>query len=167
MRFSRPTGGVALAALLALPAGAQPAVEASAVAVGSPARTVALGGTRSLAVADTLLPVLDDDGQPISEATIAAVARPKGTVRSVLYPLLWGITGMTLMSATPGFERECSSYEPCSDRERFYKSTALTFGFVAGAVLGYALPAAGEVTRLEAVQRIRDARRKAREERNP
>lgn len=141
--------GVTIAILLALPAGAQPTIERSATAMAS-----------------APLPVLDDYGEPITEEAIAAAVRPKGKTRKLLYPLLGILAGMSLMDGSPGMYRDCSIYEPCSDKDRFYQTFGFAFGAVAGGLLGYAIPA-GEVTRLEAVQRIRAARRQAREGQDP
>ena len=122
----------------------------------------------AVAARDEPLPVLDDDGVVIPEPFIEAAMRPplNGFMRFLARTTM-GIAAATFLASrfdTPG--RDCSIYEPCSDREKMQKSASPWFGFAIGVMASYAVISTG-YDRLEAVERIRAERRRAKASSTP
>jgi hypothetical protein len=108
---------------------------------------------------DSLLPILDDAGQVITEDEIRA-AMNDGNGRRLLYSSLGALIGMlVLYNAVPGnVDADCSIYEPCSDREQFYRDWSLGVGAIAGGLILGMAPEYGR-DRYKAVEHIRAIRR--------
>jgi hypothetical protein len=133
-----------LAALVSLPAsaGAQ--------------RDAAIGITAT----DSLAPlsVLDDFGDMIPESLIQSHMR-HGGVRWYMQPFGFLAGGVVAYAGLPHGKssNSCSIYDPCSDREKFYRGSSFWVGGVIGALLlNAAVPG---TTRFQAIERIRQERR--------
>lgn len=150
----------ALMLLLPAPAMAQPLAAHTSTGIRNAVPSTTSGSTGARTSADSLLPVLDDDGVVIPEELIRATMRRPGAVRGFAYPVLLGLLGASLASGLEGSSRVCDIYQPCSDRDKFHKHVGPFAFMAAGVALSFALPT-GEVTRLQAIQRIRAARNAA------
>lgn len=118
------------------------------------------GVTRPVPVGVDLTPlaVVDDAGNPISEREIRRHVR-RGGLRWFLQPLAFtaGAIGFYLAVPKAPPDQDCSEYEPCTDREKFYSSTSgIVGGFIGMFLLNAAAPV---VDRVEAVARVRAERR--------
>jgi hypothetical protein len=113
----------------------------------------------SYQVSDSLLPVLDDFGIVIPERLIRVRVRPRKGMRVGL-GLVGAVAGALIGTAlsTPEGNPDCSIYEPCSDREKFYQGTLPVFGFLLGFFLTAVIPDYG-TDRFEAIEKIRAERR--------
>ena len=122
-----------------------------------PQRTASIGATQDVP-SKTPLQILDNSGLPITEAQIQRRMQPPKS-RWVAYPLGFLIGGFILYAATPKgpSEDHCSIYEPCSDREEFFRSSSFIAGGMIGLIFGGAL-AANKVDRFEAIEMIRNER---------
>ena len=122
-----------------------------------PQRTASIGATQDVP-STTPLQILDNSGQPITEAQIQRKMRPS-RARWVAYPLGFLIGGFIVYSAAPKgpSEDDCSIYEPCSKREEFYRRSSFIVGGVIGMIAGGAL-SANKVDRFEAIEIIRQER---------
>ncbi len=118
------------------------------------------GVTRPVSVGAELTPlaVVDDSGIPITEREIRRYVR-KGGLRWFLQPVAFaaGAIGFYLAVPKAPQNRDCTEYEPCTDREKFYSSTSGIVGGVIGVLLLNA--AAPTVDRVEAIARVRAERR--------
>jgi hypothetical protein len=110
---------------------------------------------------DSLLPILDDAGQVITEDDIRA-AMSDGGGRRLMYTTLGALIGaLVLYNAVPGnLDADCSVYEPCTEREEFYRDWSVVVGGVTGALITGMAPEYGR-DRFEAVEYIRALRRGA------
>lgn len=137
---------IALIAAVALPSCAHPQ------------RTASIGATHDIR-SGTPLQILDNFGLPITESQIQRKMQP-ARARWAAIPLGFLIGGFLVYSAAPrgSSEDNCSIYEPCSDREKFYRSSAFFAGGVMGMLFGGAA-AANKVDRFEAIDMIRQERR--------
>ena len=134
---------LALTVPFALANAQQPTVEATAVAVRA-----------------ERLPVLDDDGNVISEDAIQQLMRPpKWQIRRPLVGALVGLVMFTLANQPAG-NADCSVYNPCTPREEWRQSGAPLIGLIVGTMLGFATPD-GRIDRWRAVEMIREERRNA------
>lgn len=108
------------------------------------------------------LQILDDFGQPITESQIRRKMKPS-RARWAAYPLGFLVGAFVVGAGAPrGPSKDnCSVYEPCSDREKFYRSSSVIAGGMIGLILGGAA-AAGGTDRFEAIDKIRLERRGAR-----
>ena len=142
-------GSIALLGALAFPSCAHPQ------------RTATVGATHDVPSA-TPLQILDDSGKPITESQIRRKMRPSRS-RWVAYPMGFIIGGLIVGVAAPrGPSKDnCSIYEPCSDREKFYRSTSILAGGIIGMIFGGAV-VAKKVDRIEAIDMIRQERRSTR-----
>lgn len=119
------------------------------------------GVTRQISTSgeSTPLAILDDSGVPISEKEIRRHMRKSG-LRWFVQPVAFaaGALGFYLAVPKPS-NQDCSEYEPCTDREKFYSSTSgIVGGFIGVLLLNAAAPT---IDRVEAVARIRAERRRA------
>ncbi|MGK2963593.1 MAG: hypothetical protein ACSLFK_15850 [Gemmatimonadaceae bacterium] len=106
---------------------------------------------------DSLLPVLDDAGNSISESAIKSKMRRFGAPWW-LNPPAFVAGGLSLLVATySGGDNDCSVYEPCTDREKFLRRSSFSVGGVLGVVLVNAIFPG--VNRVAAVEKIRAERR--------
>lgn len=121
----------------------QPTVEASAVAMRAQP-----------------LPVLDHDGQVISEDLIRATMRDRGG-RRVLYVLVSAIAGSAVFAALTRPDHDCSIYDPCTPQEKYYRDHAPLVGLFVGSLVGAMIPNYS-VDRARAVEILRERRRAAR-----
>ena len=116
---------------------------------------VAVGSTPA---AQEPLPLLDDFGTPITEAEIKRYQK-RNKAKWYLQPfgLIAGAAlGYGAVPKGPS-EDNCSIYDPCSDREKFYRSSGALVGGVVGILL---MNAAGPgLDRYQAIQVIREERR--------
>ena len=79
--------------------------------------------------------------------------------RWAYYPLGFLIGGAIVYTAAPkgDSQNDCSIYEPCSEREEFYRRSSFIIGGVIGMIFGGAL-ATNKVDRFEAIDIIRQER---------
>jgi hypothetical protein len=150
-RLDPPKGGTVRILLLALFA-ALAAVPATADAQ----RPVTVGVTANDSLAP--LPVVDDFGDMIPEPLIQSHMR-HGRVRWYMQPVGFIAGGLVAYAGLPHGKSNdnCSIYDPCSDREKFYRESSFWVGGLIGSLL---LNAAGPgTTRLQAIERIREERR--------
>ena len=113
--------------------------------------------------ADSLLPVLDDYGQPIPEDLIRATMRSASTghkVRMRLGGAVLGALAFALIHPRPKDGADCSIYQPCTDQEKFYKDFTWLLGAGVGFTVGWGLET-DDVTRWQAVEILRARRREA------
>lgn len=104
------------------------------------------------------LPVLDDFGDMIPESMIQKHMR-HGSIRWYMQPFGFIAGGIVAYSAFPHGKSNdnCSIYDPCSDREKFYRGSSFWIGGVIGTLI---LNAAGAGTsRIQAIEQIRAERR--------
>jgi hypothetical protein len=116
----------------------------------------------AVALRYTPLPVYDDFGLVIPEDLIRATLRDGGRQRRInlVISTLAGAALFALLSPDPLNGADCSIYDPCTPRERYYKDHAAVWGLGVGFIVGFALPD-GSVDRWEAVERLRAQRRAA------
>ena len=108
---------------------------------------------------DSLLPVLDNFGAVIPERFILSRVK-SGTGARIGVGLLGAAAGVLIGRALsiPGGNPDCSKYEPCSDREKYYKATLPGLGLLVGFLLTAVVPDYG-TDRFEAIEKIRAERR--------
>lgn len=105
------------------------------------------------------LQVLDDYGVPITEQDIKRY-QGKGGARWFMQPIAFIAGAAALYAAVPkgSSEDNCSIYDPCSDREKFYRSSSAITGGILGVLI---FNAAGPgLTRWQAIQKVREERRR-------
>jgi len=119
---------------------------------------VALSAAQPPQAAQDPLPVLDDFGVPITEKEIRRY-QGSGGARWFHQPLAFIIGAAALYAAVPkGTSTEnCSIYDPCSDREKFYRSTSALTGGVLGVILVNAVGPG--LNRWQAIEKVRQDRR--------
>ena len=104
------------------------------------------------------LPVLDDFGDMIPESMIQKHMR-HGSIRWYMQPFGFIAGGIVAYAAFPHGKSNdnCSIYDPCSDREKFYRGSSFWIGGIVGTLI---LNAAGAGTsRIQAIEQIRAERR--------
>jgi len=107
---------------------------------------------------DSLLPVLDDYGRVIPESLIQSRVKSRTGLR-IVGGLLGGIIGATIgyAASVPEGNPDCSIYEPCSDREKYYQGALPALGFLVGFLLTGVVPDY-ETDRFDAIEQIRRQR---------
>ncbi len=113
---------------------------------------------QSYRATDSLLPVLDDYGQVIPESLIRSRVKSRTGLR-IAGGLLGGIVGAAIGYAVsvPDGSPDCSIYEPCSDREKYYQGALPALGFVLGFLLTGVVPDY-DTDRFDAINQIRRER---------
>lgn len=146
---------IAAALLLAITAFAVLAIPASAHA--QRVAQIAVAGPAPDSSAKPLQ-VLDDYGTPILEVDIRDHMKT-GVGRWLMQPLGLVVGAVTMYQAVPKGKStdNCSVYDPCSDRQKYYRGSAAVVGAIVGVlVVNAAVP---ERSRTEAIEAIRAERR--------
>lgn len=116
--------------------------------------------TAGVTATDSLapLPVLDDFGDMIPESLIQSHIG-RGRIRWYMQPFGFVAGGFLAYAILPHGKSSdnCSIYDPCSDREKFYRQSSFLVGGIISALLINA--AAPGTTRLQAIEGIRQERR--------
>ena len=110
---------------------------------------------------DSLLPILDDAGQVISEDDIRA-AMSDGSARRLMFGSLGALVGLVVfqLALPTNGDADCDIYEPCTEREEYYREWGLVAGALSGALVVGMAPEYGR-DRYKAVEFIRALRRGA------
>lgn len=114
---------------------------------------------KSYRMSDSLLPVLDDFGAVIPEQLIQRNVTSRMGAR-IGFGLLGAAAGYWLgkVLSVPSGDPDCSIYEPCSEREKYFMANLP----VLGALVGFLLTAVApdyETDRFDAIAKIRAGRR--------
>jgi hypothetical protein len=127
-----------------------------------PQRTESIGAQQNVPSAAPLQ-ILDDFGQPITESDIQRRMK-HSRWRWLAQPAGFILGAVLIGNAVPKGDSKdhCSIYEPCSDREKFYRSSGYVVGGVIGLLFMNVAIAGSNTTRLEAVEMVREERRSAR-----